>query len=56
LWEIAHFVTPQETVSASRDETDNRILECAVEAGAEVIVTYDKAREFIEVLGSVLER
>src|SRR5205823_4513569 len=63
LWEIAHFVTPQEIVSASRDETDNRILECAVEAGAEVIVTYDndllcltpfqgirimKARAFIE--------
>src|ERR1700728_5000811 len=42
LWEIAHFVTPQVTVTASRDETDNRILECAVESGAEVIVTNDK--------------
>ena len=67
LWEIAHFVTPQETVSASRDETDNRILECAIESGAQVIVSYDndlltltpfegihilKAREFIELLDS----
>lgn len=42
LWEIAHFVTPQGTITASRDETDNRILECAVESGAEVIVTNDK--------------
>lgn len=30
LWEIAHFVTPQETTGASRDETGNRILECAI--------------------------
>jgi putative PIN family toxin of toxin-antitoxin system len=41
LWEIARFVTPQVPISASRDETDNRILECAVESGAEVIVTND---------------
>jgi putative PIN family toxin of toxin-antitoxin system len=41
LWEVAHFVTPQATLTASRDETDNRILECAVEAGAEVVVTND---------------
>ena len=67
LWEIARFVTPQETVSASRDETDNRILECAIESAAQVIVSYDndlltltpfegirilKAREFIELLDS----
>lgn len=67
LWEIAHFVTPQETVAASRDESDNRILECAIESGAQVIVSYDNdllvltpfrgiriltAREFIEVLDS----
>jgi putative PIN family toxin of toxin-antitoxin system len=65
LWEVAHFVTPRETVSASRDETDNRILECAIEAGAQIIVSYDndllsltpfegirivKAREFLELL------
>jgi putative PIN family toxin of toxin-antitoxin system len=42
LWEISHFVTPQAVIMASRDETDNRILECAVESGAEVIVTNDK--------------
>ena len=68
LWGIAHFVAPSASVSASRDETDNRILECAVEAGAEVIVTYDndllcltpfegirimKARAFVELLGSL---
>ncbi len=65
IWEIADFVTPQKTISASRDETDNRILECAIESGADVIVTYDKdllvltpfegipivrAHEFIDIL------
>jgi len=35
-------VTPQATIAASRDETDNRILECAVESGAAAIVTNDK--------------
>ena len=65
LWEIAHFVTPLETISASRDDTDNRILECAVESGAGIIVSFDndllsltpfkairivKAREFVELL------
>ena len=67
LWDFAHFVTPRGSISASRDETDNRILECGVEAGAEVIVTYDKdllclspfkgirimkARAFLELLGA----
>jgi putative PIN family toxin of toxin-antitoxin system len=67
LWEVAHFVTPREKISASRDETDNRILECAIESGAQVIVSFDndlltltpfegirilKAREFIELLDS----
>jgi hypothetical protein len=41
LWEIAHFVTPQATIAASRDETDNRILECAVESAATAIITND---------------
>jgi predicted nucleic acid-binding protein len=27
IWEIAHFVAHGKTISASRDETDNRILE-----------------------------
>jgi putative PIN family toxin of toxin-antitoxin system len=31
IWEIAHFMTPQKILSASRDETDNRILECAID-------------------------
>jgi predicted nucleic acid-binding protein len=58
-------MTPQKIVLASRDETDNRILECAIESGAQIIVSYDndllsltpfegirivKAREFIELL------
>jgi putative PIN family toxin of toxin-antitoxin system len=65
IWEIAHFVMPRKTISPSRDETDNRILECAIESGAGVIVTYDKdllvltpfegipvvrAHEFIDIL------
>jgi putative PIN family toxin of toxin-antitoxin system len=67
IWRIARFVTPAETISASRDATDNRILECAIESGAGVIVTYDKdllvltpferipiirAREFIDLLNN----
>jgi putative PIN family toxin of toxin-antitoxin system len=67
LWEIAHFVTPQVSIAASRDETDNRILECAIESGAVVIVTNDndllvlnpfqgifilKAHEFLAALDS----
>jgi len=41
LWEIAYLVTPKLSIKASRDETDNRILECAVESGAAAIVTGD---------------
>lgn len=42
LWEIAHFVTPRRLISKSRDETDNRILECAVESGARIVVSGDR--------------
>lgn len=42
IWETAHFAMPRATITASRDEADNRILECAVESGAAVIVTGDK--------------
>ncbi len=42
VWKIAHFVTPAEIVAASRDETDNRILECGAEACADFIVSGDR--------------
>lgn len=42
LSEIAQFVSPKRKITVLRDEADNRILECAVEAGAEVIVTGDR--------------
>ncbi|OAQ20655.1 putative toxin-antitoxin system toxin component, PIN family [Thermosulfurimonas dismutans] len=42
LSEIAQFVSPKRKLTILSDEADNRILECAVEAGAEVIVTGDR--------------
>lgn len=42
LSEIAQFVSPKRKITVLRDEADHRILECAVEAGAEVIVTGDR--------------
>lgn len=36
------IVSPPETLSVLADEPDNRILECAVAANAEVIVTGDR--------------
>jgi putative PIN family toxin of toxin-antitoxin system len=41
--ELAAMVSPKERLSILSDEPDNRILECAVEGSAEVIVTGDKA-------------
>lgn len=37
----AEIVTPTITLSLLRDEADNRILECAVAAGADLVVTGD---------------
>lgn len=37
-----HLVTPVETLSVLADEPDNRILECAVAANADLIVTGDR--------------
>ena len=37
-----HLVTPAETLSVLSDEPDNRILECAVAANADLIVTGDR--------------
>lgn len=43
LIEIAKIVNPKRSVSAVKtDEADNRILECALEAHADVLVTNDK--------------
>jgi putative PIN family toxin of toxin-antitoxin system len=42
LREIATLVRPTTRLSVLEDEPDNRILECAVEAGASAIVTGDK--------------
>src|SRR5438874_7722122 len=43
LQKIGKVVEPKETLSVAADEPDNRILECAAEAGSEYIVTEDKA-------------
>lgn len=40
--EIFKIVQPRRTVSASRDEDDNRVLEAAIEGGCGYIVTGDK--------------
>lgn len=37
-----HVVAPKETLSILADEPDNRILECAVKANADLIVTGDR--------------
>lgn len=42
LREIATLVHPATKLSVLEDEPDNRILECAVAAGASAIVTGDK--------------
>jgi putative PIN family toxin of toxin-antitoxin system len=43
LGEMGEIVDPSRRLKVFRDEPDNRILECAVEGKAEVIVTGDKA-------------
>ena len=42
LAEIAELVVPRHTLAVLQDEPDNRILECAVTGGANIIVTGDK--------------
>ena len=41
--EFGHLVTPVQTLAVLADEPDNRILECALAADADVIVTGDRA-------------
>ena len=43
LFNIANRVTPTRTLKVVDDPDDDRILECAVEAGSEFIVTNDQA-------------
>ena len=43
LTDVAELVEPSDTVSVLADEPDSRILECARAAGAEVVVTGDRA-------------
>lgn len=42
LWTVAHCVSPQETLTVvAADPDDDRILECAVTADADLVVTGD---------------
>ena len=43
LCELSEHVSPRNRLSILGDEPDNRVLECATEGGAELIVTRDKA-------------
>ena len=43
LGDLAEWVEPKTTISLLKDRPDNRILECAHAAGAEYIVTGDRA-------------
>ena len=43
LFEMAEFVEPTESLTVLADEPDNRILECAFAASAQLVVTGDQA-------------
>ena len=42
LRKFTHIVVPTQTLNVTDDPDDNRILECAIAAGSDYIVTYDK--------------
>jgi putative PIN family toxin of toxin-antitoxin system len=42
LRKFAHIVVPMQTLDVTGDPDDNRILECALAAGSDCIVTYDQ--------------
>jgi uncharacterized protein len=42
LRKFAHVVVPTQKLNVTGDPDDNRILECAIAAGSDYIVTYDK--------------
>ena len=43
LSELAEHVSPRKRIEVLTDEPDNRVLECAVEGRADLIVTGDRA-------------
>ena len=51
LAEYAHHVAPSVTLTVLADEPDNRILECALAADADVIVTGDGAMLELAAIG-----
>jgi len=53
LGEMGEIVNPSRRVEVFRDEPDNRILECAVEGKADVIVTGEKAMLAIGEYGGI---
>jgi predicted nucleic acid-binding protein len=50
---MARFVEPKERVYIVKDEADNRIMECAMAAKAEVVVTGDKGLLGLGELGGI---
>jgi putative PIN family toxin of toxin-antitoxin system len=42
LDQVVHKVRPRHEIHAVRDPKDNMILECAIEAQAQLIITFDK--------------
>jgi len=52
--EFTHLVTPSQTLNIIKeDPEDNRILECAAEAGSDVIVSGDKDFHRVKQYGKV---
>ncbi len=54
LQKIGRIVEPKVTLSITEDEPDNRILECAAEAGSEFIVSEDNDLLRLKQHGKVL--
>lgn len=52
LAQNAHLVVPTQTLHVLADEPDNRILECALAANADLIVTGDRAMLALQRIGN----
>ena len=50
---LAQIVTPIPALSVTDDPADNRILECAIAAGSDCIVTHDKDLLWLREYGGV---
>ena len=48
-----HFVAPTQTLHILADEPDNRILECALAADADLIITGDRAMLTLQRIGNI---